>query len=100
MRKRQRDWSEVQAALLRCAGDETCERVSAYVIQAIRPSWGQRGKRTDLTVFGVCLGHQPYWREIAGRQGYWDGVCVRWEDSGSLLDEMVGMGWDLTQAVS
>lgn len=81
-----RDHVELQSRLLQCAGGDGCERVSAVVVQAIRPA--ESGRRTDVTVFGLCAFHAPKAPAIVTALGYREGVVVEWEGVGSLLDEM------------
>ena len=99
-RKEAAMWVEVQRALLQCAGDADCERISTRVVQAIRPSFGQHGERTDVTVFGLCPGHAMHWRNIMRDLGWWEGMCVEWAALGELLDEMQKAGWDMRRAIA
>ena len=83
------DHVELQARLLRCAADEPqCERMSAWVIQAIRPASG--GRRTDVLLVGFCGEH--YRRgdlpDVLAEMGYREGGAVAWEGLGALLDVM------------
>jgi hypothetical protein len=54
------DRVELQARLIQCAGTmnfglKPCETVSAYVGWALAPAEG--GRRTNVTLFGVCKQH-------------------------------------------
>lgn len=90
------DHVELQSALLQCAGnmggdDGPCQRVSAWVVHAIRPA--EAGRRTDMTLFGVCDGHKQDWRTLVTVAGFREGVLVEWEGLGDLLDELRLAGW-------
>jgi len=58
---------ELHQHLLRCAGtedfgDRPCERMAEFVGWAMRPA--SEGRRTDLTLFGVCQVHVFHRRGI------------------------------------
>lgn len=94
MKRRETDHVELQSRLLTCVGvdvDPECERLSAYVVQAMRPSWG--GDRTEVYVFGVCRSCHGMWRELVHASGGHEGVCVPWSGLGTLLAEMREVGW-------
>lgn len=86
-----RDHVELQSRLLQCAGgDPPCERVSSWVVQAIRPA--ELGRRTDAVLFGLCSEHRHLGRAIAIALGFQDGVVVEWAALGDLLREMDAAG--------
>lgn len=87
-----RDHVELQSRLLQCAGggSATCERVSGVVVQAIRPA--DSGRRTDVTLFGLCTFHAPKAGAIVTALGYQEGVVVEWSALGELLTEMERAG--------
>ena len=101
MKRREADvLVKLRSALLQCAAETNCERVSAFVVQAIRPSYGEQGERTDVTLFGLCPDHAMHWRRIMRDQGWWEGARVNFDELGELLDEMRAAGWDMRRAIA
>lgn len=82
-----RDHTELQAAIMRCA---FCESLSAYVAHAMRP--GERRRRTDATLFGVCKADRGTAEVWAEQEGYLSLVFVEWEGLGLFLQELENAG--------
>jgi hypothetical protein len=50
------------------------------------------GRRTDITLFGLCEAHRDDWRDAIYWMGYERGILVEWAGVGSLLEEMDDAG--------
>jgi len=96
------DHAELQAQLLRCVWNEffdgdpygrtpACEKVSSYVVRAVRPSHG--GKRTDMGLFGVCSDHKYEWAALMEALDYSQGMLVEWSAVGELFRDLETMGY-------
>ena len=90
----------LHAHLLRCVGTiglvepKPCEKLSSKVAWALRPGW--QGRRTDLTVFGVCgmhLFHRQGWESDLREMGFGEWHAVPWDAVPELLEWFDSMGW-------
>ena len=88
---KERDRVELQSKLLLCAGAvPACEKISSWVVEAMRPGRGRQ--RTDVTLFGVCEEHRENVPELLGLMGYSEAAMVEWEGLGELLSGLERAG--------